>query len=268
VSIGYDPETITEQSPEIMPLGLKTMPVSDIEVDFPAIRDMHEASSLTSLAEVNSWSKDAIIAERPSPSGVTYPTEPYTDGNAPTDSIETVIIRRGSARKFSREPIAFAGLSTILENATSAIPSDFLTAQSPSLNQIYLIVNSVDGLQPGSYAFHRDSKMLELIRQGDFRNEAGRLGLGQPLAADASVNVYFMADLETILTVYGNRGYRVAQLEASITAGRIYIGAYALGMGATGLTFYDDAVTQFFSPNAHGQSVMFLVTVGIPARRR
>jgi SagB-type dehydrogenase family enzyme len=271
VAIGHAPEAITEQSPEIMPLGLKTVPVSDIEIDFPAIhaiQEMHEESSLASLADVRAWSESAMVTGKPSPSGTQYPLDSYPDDKAPTDSIETVIIRRGSTRKFSREPITFAGLSTILEKAASQIPSDFLPPHSSSLNQMYLIVNAVDGLQSGSYAYHRDSQMLQLIRQGDFRREAGQLGLGQPLAADASVNVYFMIDLESILAVYGNRGYRVAQLEASIAAGRIYLGAYALGMGATGLTFYDDAVTEFFSPNAHGKSVMFLVTVGIPVRRR
>ena len=108
--------------------------------------------------------------------------------------------------------------------------------------------------------------MLECILQGDFRHEAGRLGLGQALAADASVNMYFLSDLESVLNRFGNRGYRAAQLEASITAGRIYLGAYALRLGATGLTFYDDAVIGVFSPHAEGKSVMFLVAVGRRAR--
>ena len=43
--------------------------------------------------------------------------------------------------------------------------------------------------------------------------------------------------------------------------------AYALGLGATGLTFYDDDVTDFFSPHAEGKSAMFLVALGHPVRR-
>ncbi len=109
--------------------------------------------------------------------------------------------------------------------------------------------------------------MLESIKQGDYSHEAGQLGLGQALAADASVNIYFLTDLESVLNRFGNRGYRAAQLEASITAGRIYLGAYALRLCATGLTFYDDAVTDFFSPHAEGKSVMFLVAVGRRNRR-
>jgi hypothetical protein len=35
-----------------------------------------------------------------------------------------------------------------------------------------------------------------------------------------------------------------------------------MGVGATGLTFFDDDVTDFFSPHAAGKSVMFLIAVG------
>ena len=80
------------------------------------------------------------------------------------------------------------------------------------------------------------------------------MGLRQALTADASVNIYFLADLDPLLEPFGNRGYRAAQLEASITAGRVYLAAYAQRLGDTGLTFYGDAVTQIFSPHARYSS--------------
>jgi hypothetical protein len=76
-----------------------------------------------------------------------------------------------------------------------------------------------------------------------------------------------MADLHRILECFGNRGYRAAQLEAAIMGGKIYLGAYAQRLGASGLTFFDDDVTEFFSPDAAGKSVMFLIAVGKSARR-
>src|SRR5262249_54640809 len=112
----------------------------------------------------------------------------------------------------------------------------------------------------------RQEQALELLRAGEFRREATYLDLGQELAGDASVNCYLLADLEAIFAVYGNRGYRAAQLEAAITGGRLYLAAYALGLGATGLTFFDDDVIDFFSPHADGKSVMFLVAAGVPRR--
>ncbi|MGI0014152.1 MAG: SagB family peptide dehydrogenase, partial [Nitrososphaera sp.] len=47
--------------------------------------------------------------------------------------------------------------------------------------------------------------------------------------------------------------------------GKIYLAAYAQGIGASGSTFYDDAVTEFFSPHASGKSTMIAVGVGTPA---
>jgi hypothetical protein len=37
-------------------------------------------------------------------------------------------------------------------------------------------------------------------------------------------------------------------------------------VSATGLTFYDDEVIQFFSPHAQGKSVMMLVAIGKNAK--
>ena len=58
------------------------------------------------------------------------------------------------------------------------------------------------------------------------------------------------------------------QLEAGILGGKMYLAAYAQRFGATGLTFFDDDVTEFFSPHARGKSVMFLTAFGHPAPRR
>jgi len=105
------------------------------------------------------------------------------------------------------------------------------------------------------------------LRAGDFRRAAGHLDLGQALAADAAVNLYWLVDLERLLDHFGNRGYRVAQLDAAIRGGQTYLAAFALGIGATGLTFFDDDVIEFFSPHAAGKSVMFLMAIGRPAGR-
>ncbi len=137
-----------------------------------------------------------------------------------------------------------------------------------TLNDLYLIVNAVDGLLPGAYVFRRDKEALELLKENDFRDEAGYLGLGQEIPVDASVNVFVLADLKTILERLGNRGYRAAQLEAGIIGGKLYLSAYGLRLGASGLTFYDDDVIEFFSPHAKGKSVMFLVALGKSVKRK
>jgi hypothetical protein len=54
---------------------------------------------------------------------------------------------------------------------------------------------------------------------------------------DASVAVFFLADLEAIFQRLGNRGYRAIQLEAGTIRGKLYLAAHTLHLGATGLTF-------------------------------
>jgi len=190
------------------------------------------------------------------------------DEDLPREAIEAVIRRRGSARGFELSDIPEKALSTALYAATRGTPADYFASVDQALTDIYLIVNGVEGLAPGKYRYHQDVHGLELLEPGDFREQAALLGLGQDLAGYAAVNVYFMADLHAILGRYGNRGYRVAQLDASVAGGKLYLAAYALRLGASGLTFFDDLVTQFFSPDAAGNSVMFLALLGIPARRR
>jgi nitroreductase len=102
-------------------------------------------------------------------------------------------------------------------------------------------------------------------KRGDFRDRATHLALGQDLAGDAAASVFFLADLEQCLASMGNRGYRAVQFEAGILGGRMYLAAYAQRLGATGLTFFDDDVTEFFSPHAANKSAIFLVAIGHPA---
>lgn len=253
------------EAPEVEPLTLETTPISRREVDYPAIREMHEASSLTEEAEVEGWRGAFSPAPLPTQSGRVFPLSPLDGTQLLGGSIEEVIQRRGSSRQFTREPITLEQLSAVL-GSIGGMPADFAQGRA-LLNDAYIGVNAVQGLPSGAYVFHPDEGALELLREGLFRDEAGHLGLDQAIPADASANVFFLTDLAPILERFGNRGYRVAQLEAAINGGRLYLAAYALGLGASGLTFYDDEVTDFFSPHADGKSVMFLVALGRAARR-
>jgi SagB-type dehydrogenase family enzyme len=267
VPIGHMQST-PSSSPQIAPLELPVVPYSGAEVEYPAMHKMHEASSLDSAAEVAAWRGKTPSHELPAPKGTTTSLQPLDDSRVPADSIEQVISRRGSARKFARDPLTLPQLSTMLDRARRGIPADFLDALGNHLNDLYLIVNNVLGLAPGAYVYHWDQKQLELLKAGDFRDKAGYLGLEQQLPADAAVDVFFLADLKSILQRYGNRGYRAVQMEAGILGGKLYLGAYALRLGATGLTFYDDDVVSFFSPHARGKSAIFLVALGRSAARK
>jgi SagB-type dehydrogenase family enzyme len=255
-------------SPELPPADFPVMPLSAEEVDYPEIRQMQRESSLESGSAAREW-REAGPPPATKNQGIDS-TLRYLEAPSPAspslEDLERTIRKRGSSRAFRRDAgIGYGDFSEILARSTSGVSADSLP-KGTTLCDPYLIVNSVEGLPKGSYAFHPQARGIEPLREGDLRAHARFLDLEQDLAGDAAVNLYLLVDLDPVLERYGNRGYRVAQLEGGLIGGRAYLASYGLGLGATGLTFFDDAVTTFFSPHATGKAVMFLVAFGVPFR--
>jgi hypothetical protein len=206
-------------------------------IDYPDADALHQASRLASAEEVERYRADGA-------------TE-----NARLGIPDEVFRRRGSIRDFAPDPIARDDLAGILAGALGPIPIDV-----PPAIEFRLIVNTVAGLEPGVYRF-QPPYAFELMRAGDFRRQAGYLVLEQFLGALAAATMFAMADLDVVLERHGNRGYRAVQLEAGIRVGRIYLGAFARGLGATASTFYDDDVTAFLAPDER-LSPMLCAAVG------
>jgi SagB-type dehydrogenase family enzyme len=260
VAVGHAPQAALTPRPAVPALSPETLPLSSREIDYPAIREIQAASSLQAPDEVRAWrAGPALCLGEPMVSGQLVPLQAVDDATLPPDTIDEVILRRGSTRHFARESIERWQLSAILDRATGGVSNDIGVS---ACGDVYLIVHAVEGLPAGTYVYHRDQHALEVLRTGHFRREAGYLGLWQELPADAAVNIYVLCNLDPVLRRFGNRGYRIAQLEAAITGGKIYLASYALRLGATGLTFFDDEVTEFFCPHGAGKAVMFLVAVG------
>jgi hypothetical protein len=238
-------------------LGHDVMPLSSTEVDYPLLREIHEASGLTSAEEVTRWRQ----------AGALPPSEPrgvILELPAParaSRSLGETIQRRGSTRRFGHEPITAEQLATALWASarpwSADVPSGFV--------ETYLIVNAVEGVAPGAYAYW-PGRGLELIRGGSLRKEAAYLTLEQALGGDAAATIFFLAPVDTIVRAWGDRGYRLANLEAGLAGGRAYLAAYALGFGASGLTFYDSEVVRFFAPHAAGLDAIFVTALGRAAR--
>ncbi len=259
---------------DVPELTWNVVPLSREEVPYPLIREMHAASALRSALEVRQWraplqreASETPPHEGPRPPNAHVPLIPLDlpdPSQLPEEPLESVIRRRASTRRFARKPLPFSDLSAILEYGTRSFPYD---APREPLNDLYVNVHAVAPLDSGAYVFRREHRALQQLKPGDFRRDSRYLCLEQDLGGDASATVFFLADLRDILARYGNRGYRLAQLEAGIIGGKFYLAAYALGRGATGLTFYDDDVTAFFSPHAHGKSAIFVMALGVAGPR-
>ena len=159
VPIGRTSESSLPAPREAPALGLETIPLSQHEVEYPAMLEMHDASSLESVEEVNQWRAKPPVLPSSALAGEAVRLPRLPEEEQPKDTIEQVILRRGSTRTFDKAAsITLAQLSTILDCATRGLPADFLEPPGAQLNDLYLIVHSVQGLKPGAYFFGREQK--------------------------------------------------------------------------------------------------------------
>jgi SagB-type dehydrogenase family enzyme len=277
IGLSKDPKPKEDKQIPYLPIP-KIRPISKAGIiEYPEIWRANQYSKLFSKEEVKDWvnsinnNNSLVAAASSNQSSVLtmildrqpLSSEQYYSSNGAT--LGEVILRRGSSRRFSRSPISYSVLSTILHSSTVGIPMDIFKENGYSLIDIYLIANDVNGLTPGAYFFNRESDSLEQLKRNVSRNISGYLCLGQSLFSDASAVLFLMTNLQSILKSFGNRGYRASQFEAGVIAGKIYLAAYAQQIGASGSTFFDDAVTEFFSPHANNKSTMIVVGIGVPA---
>lgn len=254
-------------APEVAPLAHWVRPISAREVEFPVIPRMHAAAELASGAAAAAWRSHPLVRPAAAITGELTTLRPLPSDQWPATPVEELIFKRRSTRHFDLErPLTFEMFSTLLDCSSRGFATDALRPGAP-LHDAYLIVNRVEGLAPGVYVHHPGLGAIELLKAGDFRPNAARLAADQQYAADAHVNVYYLTDLSQVLARYGNRGYRLAQLEASLSAGKLHLAAHALGHGAVGSTSYDAEVIEFFAPHAAGKSYMFVLTFGRRRRR-
>ncbi len=246
-----------------------TRPLSPNPREFELITEAYRQSMLDTSRTVRDWRENQAsspIPPEPSGRGREVELAPVGDEQASKAPVHRVIRRRGSCRRYERESLNFRKFSTVLDRACRVLPLDVGLDVPLCFTKAYLSIHDIDEIPPGKYVYHPERQVLECLESGEFRSEAGRLALNQRLAADAAVCVYFLADLEALTDWFGNRGYRVAQLAAALYAGRLYLAAYShRDLGATGLTFFDDLVTEFFEPRSEGEDPMFLWTLGRPA---
>ncbi len=253
--------------PSVPELDPHTEPLSETETEYPLVYDAWEQSTFEDANRSSTWRERAQkghVGTREAGGGECIPLDPVDHETATARPLHETIQRRGSCREYTTDPIGRRALGTILDRATRGIPGDWNggTADGLAFNDVYILAARVAGVPSGSYHYHAAEAELERI--GDVTEQTmSHLALDQQWAGAAHVNVYLLSDIEAVVEELGNRGYRLAQLEAGIVLGKLYLATYAhRTLGGTGLTFYDDRVTDQFEPRASGQTPTTLFALG------
>ena len=206
-------------------------------VRYPLAEAAHAAGELADTEAVRAWRVEAEGGE------------PRFDGAALREAIRG----RRSVRTYAPKPLPRAELEELLAWSEAPIPAD-----APRVVRQLVTVAAVDGLEPGVY--DAGLNLLDRRDEDELRQAAGFAAMEQDHPRDAAINVFQLADVDGVVERLGDRGYRCAQLEAGIRAGRVQIGAFMRGWGAAASTFFDDEVSRLLGMS---EPPMLMVAVGL-----
>ena len=191
--------------------------------------------------------------------------------NIPSFHIPKAILSRRSTRSYSGGTMSLETLAGILAFGYEvAVPPEGLEDAGlprvfdPCLIETYVIVQNVDGLEAGAYAYVPRTGALRIIRRGQFRTLSEHFCLGQELGRTASVIVIHASDLPAAIAKYGERAYRYLHLDAGHLGQRMNLAAAALQAGASGIGgFFDDEVNAVLGLPLE-KIIVYVTTLGLP----
>lgn len=178
--------------------------------------------------------------------GDPWPAAPAIDPR-PTPPLDEVILTRGSTRLMDR---------------SKTVPRDLLewplTAALRGIDVPHFVaVHGVDSVPPGVY---RWPDLEQPVNTDITRDGLAHIAVDQGLGGDAAYVVIGAHELESL----GAREYREAQLAAGLVEGRLHLAAYGLGIGASGMTFFDSEIAGLLAAPLAG---LIFTCVGVPEYR-
>jgi len=159
------------------------------------------------------------------------------------------IARRRSVRTYAATPLPASTLSYLLwssQGVQSVVGDDWTIRTVPSAGarhalETYLLVNRVDGVDPGLY--HYAALSNRLFRLPAPEGVAGRVRaacLNQPMITDAPAVFIWVADIYRMTWRYGERGYRYIFIDAGHACQNLYLAAEAVDCGVCAIGAFDD----------------------------
>jgi SagB-type dehydrogenase family enzyme len=202
----------------------------------------------------------------------------------------TCVARRRSVRSFGATPISLAQLSRLLW-ACAGITTSYITPHgqefyraAPTAGALYpietyVVVNKVEGLQPGLYHYRvagqdvlerpmvEGSHSLEQLRTGSLREEITAAALDQPFCGKAAAVFLWTAVFARSVWKYRERAYRYFYLDAGHMAAHLSLAAVALGLGSCAVAaYYDDEIDALLGIDGESEGIIYMTAVGRPSR--
>lgn len=204
-----------------------------------------------------------------SPAGLKYiPLQPpeQRDGKPMWE----MIAQRRSHREFSQQPITLPELSQLIW-ATQGITErawGYDLRAAPSAGALYpietyVVVNRVNGLNPGIYHFNVKEYQLILLREGNFGEDLSNAGLGQEMLEEASCVFVWTAMVARSKWKYRERAYRYIYIDAGHIGQNLYLAATAMNLGCCTIgAFFDEEIDRLIGVDGKEEISVYLGAVG------
>jgi len=190
----------------------------------------------------------------------------------PRVDLRTAIEQRQSVRQYVHDPITLDELSFLLwctqgVKKVHGSQATFRTVPSAGARhafETYVLLNNVDGLEPGLYRFLALSHRLQqLDTDPQLPHKVTEACFNQQFVLMSGAVFLWTAVPYRMTWRYGERGYRDLHLDAGHVCQNLYLAAEAVGCGVCAIAaFDDDAMDMLLGIDGENQFLIYLATVG------
>ena len=192
----------------------------------------------------------------------------------PLDTVDLtqLIEQRESLRHYSEDAVTLEELAYLLwgTQGIKGMVNDLITKRTvPSAGsrhpfETYLLINRVDGLQPGLYRYLAlEHQLAHLDAPADINERLTEACLKQSHVRTSAVTFIWVAIPQRSVWRYRERAYRYMLLDAGHVCQNLYLLAEAITCGVCAIAAYDDdLVNQALDLDGEEQFAIYLASLG------
>ena len=201
---------------------------------------------------------------------------PLPDGKSlKMDKLDFIglVDKRATFRSYTDEKLSLQELAYLLwgtQGVKSILTEKPVTKRTvPSAGsrhafETYLLINKVEGLEPGLYLYLAlDHQLAHLPAPQDIASILSVACQNQPHVKNSAVTFFWDVVSHRMVWRYRQRGYRFMFLDAGHVCQNLYLLAEAIGCGVCGIAAYDDElVNAALGLDGVEEFVLYIATLG------
>ena len=207
------------------------------------------------------------------PDGATLiPLVPHEEITVPPMDVRTAVEARRSLRKYADTPFTLEEFSYLLwvsqgVKRVSSRPSTARTVPSAGARhafETYVLVNRVEGLEPGLYRFMAiEQGIIRLPAAENIDQLLTHACEDQVMVGNSSATFFWVAVVERMFWRYVERGYRYLHLDAGHVCQNLALGAEQIASGICPIAAFDDEeLNKMLGLDGEDMFVVYLASAG------